>query len=532
MKTTKKPRGRPKKVTNQAPVTNGLSEAIMGFDPMATGSQLSQADTLFKNNRWYLVSNMRQLLSEIYVEHGVVQTICNVPVDDGMRGGVIIQSKQLSADQIEKLQIIVERQDILNSVVGQALKWNRLYGGSGVVIITDQDPSSPLDIDAITSDSLLEFRAVDLWELFWDKQNTEGYNPQLQEQNYEYYSYYGLKLHRSRVLKMKGLTAPSFVRPRLRGWGFSVVESLVRSINQYLKANDLSFEVLDEFKIDIFKVKGLTSTLMSSEGTEQIRKRVSLANSQKNYQNAITMDSEDDYQQKQLSFGGIAEIMREIRMQIAADLRMPLTKIFGISSAGFSSGEDDIENYNAMVESEVRAKCKYDILRILELLCQQEFGIVPDDLTIEFKPLRMLSAEQEESVKNSKYARLLQSLQAGVITPKEFKDAVNRDNLLPIQLSTETDSLAFASGIKAEAEDMESDNMGASRIDTYRYSSTNDDKAKEAPEAPVKNSLSVIENPAGVDEAIWEKAKKACIKAYGKLKYGVVMAIYKKMKGE
>ena len=50
---------------------------------------------------------------------------------------------------------------------------------------------------------------------------------------------------------MKGLTAPSFLRPRLRGWGFSVVEKLVRSINQYIKATDLGFEVLDEFKLDV-----------------------------------------------------------------------------------------------------------------------------------------------------------------------------------------------------------------------------------------------------------------------------------------
>jgi phage-related protein (TIGR01555 family) len=518
MATAKKTPKRTSKVKNQSPVNNGLSEAIMGFDPAGIGSQLSQAETLFKNNRWYMVSNMRQLLSEIYVEHGIVQTICNVPVDDGLRGGIIIKSKQLEAEQIEKLQAIVEREDVLTSIVGQALKWNRLYGGAGIVIITDQDPTTPLDKESIGPDSLLEFRAVDLWELFWDKQNTEGYNPQLQEQNYEYYSYYGIKLHKSRVMKLKGLTAPSFVRPRLRGWGFSVVESLVRSINQYLKANDLSFEVLDEFKIDIYKVKGLTSTLMSSEGTEQIRKRVALANNQKNYQNAITMDSEDDYQQKQLSFGGIAEIMREIRMQIASDLRMPLTKIFGISAAGFSSGEDDIENYNAMVESEVRSKCKYDILRILELLCQKEFGMIPDDLNIEFKPLRMLSAEQEENVKNSKFSRLIQAMQGGLITPKEFKDAVNRDSLLPIQLLDETDTMSMSTGIMAKAEDMESDDVGASRIDTYRYSSTNDTKPKEAPEPPLANALEDVEIPSGIDESTWEKAKKAFVRAYNKMK--------------
>ena len=100
--------------------------------------------------------------------------------------------------------------------------------------MTDQDPEEPLDLEAIGPDTPLEFRAVDMWELFWDKQNTEGYDPEIQTQDFEFYDYYAMKVHKSRVMRLKGLTAPSFIRPRLRGWGFSVVEVLVRSMNQYL----------------------------------------------------------------------------------------------------------------------------------------------------------------------------------------------------------------------------------------------------------------------------------------------------------
>jgi phage-related protein (TIGR01555 family) len=419
-------------------VKNGLSEAIMGFNPGGMGVELSQVDTLFKNNRWYLVSNMRQLCSEIYVEHGIIRTIVDVPVDDAMRGGVEIKSKQLDPEEIEKLEAIMERLDILDSVIGQAHKWNRLFGGAGILIMSDQDPETPLVVERLHG-SNLEFRAVDMWELFYDKQNVEGFNPAIEDPKFDFYSYYGKKIHKSRVMKLKGLEAPSFVRPRLRGWGFSIVESLVRSLNQYLKSTDLTFEVLDEFKIDVYKIKNLTQTLLSATGTDAVRRRVALANMQKNYQSAITMDSEDDYQQKQVSFSGISEVQKEIRMQVACDMRMPLTKIFGISAVGFSSGEDDIENYNSMVESSVRSKAKFEILRILELLCQKEFGHIPDDLKIEFRPLRVLSSEQEENVKNAQFTRLLQAKQAGFITIQEFKEGLNKENLLPIQVDTSID---------------------------------------------------------------------------------------------
>ncbi len=465
---------------------NGLGEALLGFNPNSIGTQLSQADTLFKNNRWYLVSNMRQLLSEIYVEHGLVQTIVNVPVDDGMRGGVVITSKQLSPEQIDDLQVAMERQDILGSVVGMATKWNRLFGGAGIIIMTDQDPSLPLNIQAIRPDSPLEFRAVDMWELFYDMVNTEQTTLQGDRESFQTYNYYGQKLDKSRVMKMKGLVAPSFIRPRLRGWGFSVVEALVRSINQYLKSNNLAFEVLDEFKIDVYKIKNLSQSLMSEVGANAIRRRVQIANQEKNYNSAITMDVEDDYAQKQLSFTGIAEVMKEIRMQIASDMRMPLTKIFGISAAGFSSGEDDIENYNAMVESDVRAKCKYEILHILELMCQKKFGFVPDDLRVEFKPLRIMSGIDEETVKTQKFARLLQALQTGAIDGKTFADGCNKDNLLPVQIDPNlADTLEIGGDDnEGDTEDGDQAKPGSAPAPGGKNPPKNAKPAKEAKETP------------------------------------------------
>ena len=337
------------------------------------GSQmLSNPNTIFANLRWYFLSNFRQVLSEAYVELGLVQTIVDVPVDDAFRGGIDIKTKQLSPEQVERLQISLDRDDDMQTVA-QTAKWNRLFGGAGTLILTDQDPRTPLDLDAITEDSPLEFRSCDLWELFWDKQNTEGYDPEIQAQNFEYYNYYGEILHKSRVMRMKGLTAPSFVRPRLRGWGFSVVEQLVRSINQYLKSTDLAFECLDEFKVDVFKIKNLVNTLLSPQGSTKVRQRIAVANQIKNYQNAIVLDVEDDYQQKTMSWTGFSEIMKEIRMQVASEMRIPLTKLFGISASGFSSGEDDIENYNAMVESGVRNKVK--LSSIGRRLCRSRASI-------------------------------------------------------------------------------------------------------------------------------------------------------------
>lgn len=422
---------------------NGLLGAIYGAGvpgggiPFGPESQnVSQVGNVFSNLRWYLISNFWQPLSEMYTEIGLIQTIVNVPVEDALRGGVEIQSKKLSEEQLAQLRDVIEREDDLEKVA-QGLKWNRLFGGAGVLIITDQALETPLDVSSIDRNSQLEFRAVDMYELNYSTQNTEGgYDAVLQDESFDFYSYYGKKVHKSRVLKMVGLEAPSFLRPKLRGWGFSVVEALVRSVNQYLKGTDLIYELIDEAKIDVFGIKNLTNTLLNPQGTQQVAQRIQLANQQKDFQHALVMDSEDNYEQKTLTFSGLADVMKEIRMQVASDLRMPLTKIFGISAAGFNSGEDDIEIYNGMIESTVRRIARKHILRVVEIRCQERFGFIPDDLSIEFQPLRVMSAEQEETVKEKKFDRLLEALKANAISLQEFQDACNKDDLLGVQLES------------------------------------------------------------------------------------------------
>ena len=407
---------------------NSFSSLVSGLYGNNQATQLSKTDTFRIVNRYELLFYDRQLLSQLYVEHGLVQTLVEQPVQDALRGGIDITSGQLSEDDISELTKYIDKENILKKVAQTAV-WGRLFGGGGLVINADQNPEKPFKIENLDEDSPLDFYPADLWEL-----NLKHYtdNPTIEMDEDFPYNYYGVRLHKSRVIKFKGKEAPSFVRPRLRGWGMTEVERLVRSLNQYFKNNDVIFELLDEAKVDVYKIKGLNSALMSGRGTEKIQDRVQMGNAIKNFLNALVMDIDDNYDQKNMNFSGLGDMLTQIRQGIASDMKMPLTKLFGVSSAGFNSGEDDIENYNSMIETEVRDKIKYMVHYVLEMVCQKLFGFVPDDLEFEFKPLRILSSEQEENVKNQQFSRLIQAFSAGVISPEETKQAINAENLLPI----------------------------------------------------------------------------------------------------
>jgi len=423
---------------------NSLSSLASSLSPSPYGSpQLSQSDTLFYNLRWYLISNMRQLLSELFVEHGIVQTLIDQPVDDAFRSGFEIKSSNLSADDIEQLLIYEKRNGVIRALM-QARKWARLYGGGAVLLVTDQDPVTPLDIKKIKPSTPLEFRAVDMWELYFAQQNTTGtmeVGGALCENKGEFYDYYGKPVHKSRVLRCEGKQAPSFIRPRLRGWGMSELERLVRSLNQYLKNQDVIFELLDEAKVDVYKIKGFNNSLMTKDGTSKTASRVQLANQIKNFTNGLMMDAEDEYEQKQINFTGLNDMLLQIRQGIAADLKMPMTKLFGISAAGFNSGEDDIENYNSMLESEIRAPSEFQVVELLQISCQKLFGTTIPDLMITWNPLRILNAKEEEEVKDSQLNRVMSVYDRGLCDAQEAKESINAGSLLPQEIDAKSDAL-------------------------------------------------------------------------------------------
>lgn len=420
--------------------SNGLTEFALNMQTQQ--NQVAQGKTVELNLRRYLLSNNRDLLGQMYVEIGIVQTLIDQPVDDAYAEIPQIISSQLSEDDCKEVIQYIQENNWFEKFK-QALKWGRLFGGAGLFINVNQNPESELRLDLIKQGDKVDLYPCDRWELNFQARgdiNAQNLNDP-QGNSKTPYNLYGEAIHYSRVLKIKGKEAPSLNRLQLMGWGMSEVERLIRSLNGYLKNQDLIFELLDEAKLDVYKIDGFNDALGQTGGTDKITKQIALSNSVKSYLNALVLDKEDEYDQKQMSFSGLPEMNKQNKENIASDLRMPITKLFGISSAGFNSGEDDIENYNSMLKSEIRAKSRTYLIMVYKLACAVVLGFIPDDLDIELPDLRILSAEQQENVKNNQFNRLMAAFQNQLITEEEFKTACNKNSLLPIQIDAKAETV-------------------------------------------------------------------------------------------
>lgn len=387
----------------------------------ANTTQMSQGWTLGDSNNYVPLTLDRILLTFSYMTHGIFQTAIDQPVYDAFRGGLIINSPELDPETDIPLLLDYMRDNKTLHEVVDAFRWARLYGGAGIIINTAQDTKMPLRRQFIDIPDLpLSFVAADRWELTMQTVN-------FLQMPFPY-NYYGVPLAEDRVIRIIGKEAPSFIRPQLMGWGFSELERMIRDLNAYCRAQESLFQILKEANIDVWRLIGFNDAILADLAQGKINRRILHANYLKSTYNSILMDKEDEFEQRTQTFAGWGEVLHQIRLGICSALRMPMSKVFGISAAGLGAGEDDLESYNAMVESEIREPAIPICHEVVSLSCRQLFGFEPE-LKITFEPLRVLGAVEEEEVKTSKQNRLMMFYDRGLTTPKETMETAKKEEL-------------------------------------------------------------------------------------------------------
>lgn len=398
-------------------MSNSFDALVQNF---SATSDLNNFDSIIYNTGYNIVTTQYMELGYLYKSEGVVQAAIDMPVQDGFRGGLelISATDQMDKDDTKRLADDLDQTSFYKTVK-TGMNWARLYGGSALIIDNGENPKKPLTMQNLAGRPLT-LMACHRWELTSPQRYPES----------GFYTYYGEMIHQSRVLTLSGKEAPYPINLILQGWGMSEVEHIVQPLNIFLRTQNVVYDLLKEAKVDIYRFKGFASQLSTQKGTQQMLQRLNTSNRAKSTNNALVMDVEDEYEQKQLTYAGLADIWKENRIGLSCNLRIPMTKLFGISAAGFNSGEDDIENYVGMVESEVRDEAKPTLYRLLNMKCLSLFGD-PLDLMFKFYPMRTMTAVEEETVKTSKHVRWKDDATSGFLTPQEYMQMQEKEGLIP-----------------------------------------------------------------------------------------------------
>lgn len=416
-------------------VNNGLCEALeLQQDPYGNLKDNTVLSNLFHSNPQMLLTYDWVALTNAYNKNSFLQTAVRQKVEDAFRNdGLIIDSKTLETDELEKLRNALDENGDIQALIDAAC-WGRLYGGACLIANTNQDPEKPLNKEKLKGQPL-KFLAANRWQCSCLNvspylADSFIYTDDIEKLNVKGNYNGAITLDKSRVGVYTGVSAPYLTRAMLQGWGASIFEGILEPIENLLGAFGVTLELLSEAKIDIFKISDLAATLLSPNGDSLIKKRLAIATANKNYKGSLAMDVNDDYQQKQISFSGIPQLIEQLMYIFCGYLRYPVSKLFGIGSSGFSSGEDDLENYNGSVDSDVRVPIRQLVAWVVNLRCYQLFGRELPDFRPRWKPLKVLSEKEQAEINSKKLADYLQLADRQMITKAMVLQKLTEDGYI------------------------------------------------------------------------------------------------------
>lgn len=396
-------------------------EAPSGFNPSLTSLN-------GYSNLGELLSLQYYLLTNLYKTYGILGKIVDVPVDDAYKnGGFELEADTLDDNDLNELNNKRTKENDTETVKN-AHRWARLYGGGAVVALTAESLSAPLDVQRLYGRQL-KFVAVNRWQLNYSLGNINIPNGRWYLTQNAALNNSGTEIHPSRVFILKGKEAPFLIQQQLGGWGMSVYEQIFQDINILFKARNALFEALDEAKIDILKLATLQTAMTTGGGEAELKRMINYLARAKNNRGMLTISTSDEYDQKQISFAGMDGVSKEIRIMIAGASDIPVNKLWGEGVTGFGSGEDSLENYNSMIDTQIRTPDNQLIAWMLTLRSYQIFGREVEDLTPHWKNLRVLSAIDEQNIKDHVLTNVLQLFDRQLLSPKETMEYLRKKEI-------------------------------------------------------------------------------------------------------
>lgn len=143
-------------------------------------------------------------------------------------------------------------------------------------------------------------------------------------------------------------------------WG----DPLLQSLKTVLTNSDLVHQtiaaLLPELKADTIAIPGLGQTLLSSEGEQQLTKRIAAAQLFQSMFNTRLLDGGDGtannpgdrWETRQLNVSGFPQLMDAFIARVAAETDIPLTRLAGTSPGGLnSSGTSEQRDFEKAVNS-------------------------------------------------------------------------------------------------------------------------------------------------------------------------------------
>lgn len=391
-----------------------------GLTSLATN--LGKRQEQLKYTSGFCLTDDKAQLDALWKQNWIVQKICNKKARDMTRKWRNIFSNDLDAEHLEKIESI-ERKIKLKETLEKGCAWASLYGGVAILVLTERSTTFPLKPGQhIEKLIILEQSKV---------QPKGERNENVFDDNFGKYDIYTVNgkidVHYSRLLFINAVDRP-LEEQHNQFWGLSDIEQAYEVLKRYDALSTNTGDLVQESKVDVFKMDGLTNKLAAGFESD-IAKAMTSIQLIKSSTNTLLIDKDNEYDQKELTFTGLRDLLIEFRNAVAGAAEMPVTILFGQSVSGLASGDEDIQNYHESIHGLQENRLRPVFEKLDPVISTMAVGFYPQDWWFEFVPLTEIKQEQKVNMLNTFSAATNVLMQNGVLSEIQVANELKESGL-------------------------------------------------------------------------------------------------------
>lgn len=327
-----------------------------------------------------LISNAWTYLALRFIKDSLYRRVCMQRPTVGLLGKYKFRSKQKGFKsrgkdfhkRLEKDGIYINAKD---SVVKA-----RNFGG-GAFFIMGRKSSLPLSEKYELINDKLEIKTTSLHR--WQLLGNIITDSKLRLQNTDEW------VDSSRLIVFRNEVSDFPYDRYTMGWGTSIAEHTLDSINKYYKAINKPLEYLDDAKMEVYRISEMADEIADNgeAGKELIRERIKLIVDSKRTRRFAVLDKEDEVEFKSYSFGGLSDLIDKMFEVLMMELGETRTSLLGEQTTGLSNSDSAMDSYYMNIDK-WRQQYKSQYYQIFEIMYQNYYGEkLPDDFEFEFPDL-------------------------------------------------------------------------------------------------------------------------------------------------
>ena len=383
------------------------------------------------------------LLITLYRNHWIPRRIVDQPASDMVRAWPTL-STEVEPDDLSKIDKALRRTKT-KAKIFEALKYARLFGGSGALIVIDgqekelEEPLKPENIELGSYAGLIPF---DRWTGISPDGNVCTDITKPADFNLpEFYRVQGpsggsnFRVHSSRILRFTGPTVPTPEREAQSYWGVSVLESIYEELR---KRDNLSANLINlSFRASLLGVQVpelgqmLSGAGMNGEALAAFYGRMEQLNHLLSNQGMMLLGKDGRMESVNWTASGWGELYGMFQMDIAGAAEMPVTRLFGRTPSGLGQSNDaDEAIYEEKIAMDQDIGLRPQLEKLYPVIFMSELGEVPDDVVLKFPSIRVLDEAAKSTLATALVTNVTALVNAGILDkPTAMKELAQQSEM-------------------------------------------------------------------------------------------------------